>query len=362
MDEGTRLTAFDQSSPVNDRESAESAEERRAGRAEAIKKLLAEYAPSENEDLLSQMLVTVCRLAADGTDRGDLKILNVALKELRYAFKVFAPYAEVPKVSMFGSSRTPPEHPQYLEAKKFADLMQRRGWMVITGAGDGIMRAGHHGASREASFGVAISLPFEQATNTIIADDPKLVNFKYFFTRKLMFVKEARAIALFPGGFGTQDEGFEAITLVQTVKAAPTPIVLCDEPGGTYWQRWRVFVEEELLENGMIDSADMNLFYLTDNAENAASEILQFYRNFHSSRFVGNQLVLRLNRKLSSETVSQLNDSFADILSGGRFEQLGGALEAENGAYPDKPRLVFSFDRRSAGRLRLLINRINEAS
>lgn len=340
--------------------SLRSMEDWRRGRSEAIRKFLAGYAPCENEDLLFQMLVTICRLAADGTDRGDLKILNTALKELRYAFKVFAPHTEVPKVSMFGSSRTPQDHPQYLQARRFAELIQRHGWMVITGAGDGIMRAGHHGASREASFGVAISLPFEQATNAIIADNPKLVNFKYFFTRKLVFVKEAEAIVLFPGGFGTQDEGFESITLVQTIKATPIPIVLCDEPGGTYWQHWRAFVEKELLGNGMIDPNDMNLFYLTDRAEDAVTEVLNFYRRYHSSRFVGDRLVLRLNAPLSSETVSQINDTFADILSGGRFEQVDGPLDAENGACPDKTRLVFAFDRRSAGRLRLLINRINE--
>ena len=302
-----------------------------------------------------------CRLAADGASRGDLKILNTALKELRYALKVFAPYAEVPKVSMFGSARTPETHPQYLEAKKFAELIQRHGWMVITGAGDGIMRAGHHGATRESSFGVAISLPFEQKTNTIIANDPKLINFKYFFTRKLMFVKEAKAIVLFPGGFGTQDEGFEAITLVQTLKTTPTPVVMCEQPGGTYWQHWRAYVTAELLGNGMIDAGDMNLFYVTDRAEDAVAEVLRFYRRYHSSRFVGDQMVFRLNRPLTDATLAELAASFGDILNGGTYEQRSGPLEEEEGAYPDRARLMFAFNRRSAGRLRLLINAINEA-
>lgn len=333
----------------------------RKERSAAIKRFLADFAPSENGELLSQMLITICRLAADGADRGDLKVLNTALKELRYAFKVFAPFSDIPKVSMFGSSRTPPDHPQYLQAKKFAELIQRAGWMVITGAGDGIMRAGHHGASRKASFGVAISLPFEQAANTIIANDPKLINFKYFFTRKLVFVKEARAIVLFPGGFGTQDEGFESLTLVQTIKAAPVPVVLCDEPGGTYWQHWRSFVETELLANGMIDQQDMDLFFVTDCAERAVEEVLKFYRRYHSSRFVGGRLVLRLNRAVSEETLSQINEAFADIVVDGEMVQCGGPLEDEEGEYPDKTRLVFRFDRRSAGRLRLLINSINEA-
>jgi len=334
----------------------------RASRGEAIRAFLAEFAPGDQEDLLSQMMVTVCRLAADDADRGDLKILNAALRELRYAFKVFAPYVEVPKVTMFGSARTSEAHPQYGEAKKFAELMQRQGWMVITGAGLGIMRAGHQGARREASFGVAISLPFEQETNTIIANDPKLINFRYFFTRKLMFVKEAEAIVLFPGGFGTQDEGFEVLTLVQTLKATPIPIVFCEEPGGTYWRGWKRFVETQLLANGMIDPADLDLFCITDRAEDARDEVVKFYRCYHSSRYVGDTLVFRLNCRLESETLSEINDTFADIIVQGRIEQTDGPVEGEDGAYPQKPRLAFAFDRRNAGRLRLLINRINESA
>ncbi len=334
-------------------------DQRRKSRAEAIERFIREFAPGDNADLLAQMLVTICRLGADDADRGDLKILNTALRELRYAFKVFAPYADVRKVSIFGSSRTPPDHPQYIQARKFAQMIQRHGWMVITGAGDGIMRAGHQGATRKKSFGVAISLPFEQATNTVIANDPKLVNFKYFFTRKLVFVKEADAIVLFPGGFGTLDEGFESLTLVQTVKASPTPIILCDEPGGTYWKHWRTYVETELLSNGTIDPTDMNLFILTDRVEDAVAEVLGFYRAYHSSRFVGDLLVVRLNHPVDAEKLAEINDTFADILTRGRFEQRTGPLDGEEGAHPDKPRLVFAFDRRSAGRLRMLIDRLN---
>ncbi len=335
-------------------------DERRRNRAEAIDEFLAAHAPSEHDNLLRQMMVTMCRLAADGVDRGDLKILNVALRELRYAFKVFAPYKDIPKVSIFGSARTPENHPQYLEACKFAEQMQRSGWMVITGAGDGIMRAGNHGATRQASFGVAISLPFEQVTNRIIAGDHKLVKFKYFFTRKLIFIKEAEAVVLFPGGFGTQDECFEAVTLVQTAKAAPIPIIMCDQPGGTYWQRWRDYVAAELLGNGMIDAPDTGLFRLTDSAEDAVAQILRFYRRYHSLRYVGERLVLRLNAPLSPETLAEINEGFADILTGGGFEQISGPLRAERGAYPDKARLVCDYDRHSTGRLRSLIDRIND--
>ncbi len=335
-------------------------DERRKSRAEAIDEFLSAHAPSKHQGLLSQMMVTITRLAADGADRGDLKILNAALRELRYGFKVFAPYAGIPKVSIFGSARTPESHPQYIEAMKFAEQMQSAGWMVITGAGGGIMRAGHHGAKRESSFGVAISLPFEQATNRIIDGDPKLAIFKYFFTRKLMFVKEAEAIVLFPGGFGTQDEGFEALTLVQTAKTAPIPIVMCDEPGGTYWERWQRYVTAELLGNKMIEPADMSLFRVCDHAEDAVAEILRFYRRYHSLRYVGDQLVLRLNSPLPESALAEINERFADILTGGRFEQLSGPLSEEKNVHPDKTRLVCAFDRYNAGRLRALIDRINE--
>ncbi len=335
---------------------------RRRDRMEAITKFVREFAPGANEDLIGEMLITLCRLAADNADRGDVKILNTALKELRYAFKIFSPYAEVPKVTIFGSARTPESHPQYQQAKLFAELIQKKGWMVITGAGGGIMRAGHHGASRESSFGVAISLPFEQATNDVIADDPKLVNFKYFFTRKLMFVKEARAIVLFPGGYGTQDEGFEGLTLIQTVKSPPIPIVLCDEPGGTYWQHWRTYVKAELLGNKMLDPTDMGLFFVTDNASEAVNEIMRFYRCYHSQRYLDGRLVVRLNSELSAGLLDEIRSEFADITTDGVFEQFPGPLPGEKGVLPDKPRLVFGFDQRSAGRMRMLINRINDAA
>lgn len=340
----------------------EARDARRRQRWEAIERFIREYAPCANEDLLREMMVTICRLSVDRVDRGDLKILNTALKELRYAFKVFTPYATIPKVSIFGSARTPENHPHYLEAKKFAELIGQAGWMVITGAGAGIMRAGHQGASRESSFGVSIQLPFEQATNDLIADDAKLVNFKYFFTRKLMFIKEAEAVVLFPGGFGTQDEGFEALTLVQTAKTTPVPVVMCDAPGGTYWQHWRKYVESELLGNGMIDEADLSLFFVTDHAEEAVSEILKFYRRYHSMRYVWDQLVIRMNSPVPPSLVTEIEGQFADILLSKSIEQRLGPLPEEQGLFPDKARLVMHFDRKSNGRLRMLINRINEVA
>ncbi len=335
--------------------------DRQEARTSAIRQFVSEFAAGSHEDLISEMMVTLCRLARDECGRGEIKILNTTLKELRYGFKVFAPYSDVPKVSIFGSARTPPEHPQYIQAVKFAELIRLAGWMVITGAGDGIMRAGHDGATRESSFGVAIRLPFEQSTNNIIADDEKLVNFKYFFTRKVMFVKEAKAIVLFPGGFGTQDEGFEALTLIQTGKASPMPVVLIDEPNGTYWQHWRTYVQSELLRTGMISEEDMNLLFLTDNAEDGVKHVVRFYRRFHSSRSVRKNLVIRMKSALSDATIARLNDEFADLAVTGKIEQHPGPLEDEGGEYPDMPRLAFHYNNRSAGRLRVLINALNEA-
>lgn len=334
----------------------------RMGRARAIEEFLDLYADSHDKDLLADMMVTVCRLAADKADRGELKLLNKAFKELRYAFKVFAPYREVRKVSIFGSSRTPTDHPEYLQADKFARLMRKMYWMVITGAGDGIMKAGHDGAGREGSFGVAIRLPFEQKTNSVIAADPKLVNFKYFFTRKLLFIKEASAIALFPGGFGTQDEGFEAMVLIQTGKAALVPIVCVDAPGGTYWQNWQKYVNEELLRTGMISPEDMNLFLLTDDAEVAAKELTQFYKRYHSARYVAEKTVLRMNSPVTAETLVELNDKYVGILTEGKIEQSSGPIEGEWNEYPDKPRLVLTYNRKNFGTMRLLINDLNRAT
>jgi uncharacterized protein (TIGR00730 family) len=328
-------------------------------RAAAIARFLEEFAPGDNHDLLAEMMVTICRLARDKCGRGEIKVLNRALKELRYAFKIFAPYQHVPKCTIFGSSRTKEDHPQYQQCVKFAQLLQKEGWMVITGAGDGIMRAGHHGATRESSFGVAISLPFEQATNTIIEGDPKLVNFKYFFTRKLLFLKEAEAVVHFPGGFGTQDECFETLTLVQTGKTSPVPIVMVDEPNGTYWQHWRTYVQAELLRTGMISPQDMHLFYLTDNAADAVREITHFYKRYHSSRFVHDELVIRMRAPLPAGFVDQLDEQFEDLLKGGDIRQVTEPLADEGGECPDLPRLIFNYDKKSAGRLRQLINAIN---
>jgi len=334
-------------------------QERRQDRAAAIRQFADAFLPGGNQDLFEDLLVTLCRLARDRAGRGDVKLLQKAVAELRYALKTFAPYREVPKISIFGSSRTPEDHPDYRQALLFARRLRENGWMVITGAGDGIMKAGHGGAGREASFGVAIRLPFEQKTNPIIADDAKLVSFRYFFTRKLIFMKEASAIALFPGGFGTLDEGFEALTLVQTGKTPLIPIVMLEQPGGTYWLQWRAYVKSELLSAGMINPEDMGLFRITDDVETAVREVVQFYRVYHSMRYVGDDLVLRLKRPLSAGLLDRLNDEFGRIVAAGRIEQTP-ILEAEGGELPDLPRLKLRFDRRSLGLLRRCIDVINQ--
>lgn len=333
--------------------------EQSRNRDAAIEKFLGEYADVPDRDLLAEMIVTVTRLARDECGRGELKLLNSALKELRYAFKVFAPYTETRKVSIFGSARTNEEHPEYQATVSFAQRISEKNWMVITGAGGGIMQAGHGGAGREASFGVAIRLPFEQSANEIIARDPKLVTFKYFFTRKLMFVKEASAIVLFPGGFGTQDECFESVTLVQTGKSNPIPIVMVDAPGGRYWPHWKEYVEGQLLGNAMINKDDLNLIKITDDVDVAVRELEHFYEVYHSSRFVGDLFAMRLNRPISAKVLESLQGEFPDLLAAGGYEQTSGPLEGENGEYPDKPRLVFAFNRLSPSRLRLLIDCIN---
>jgi len=330
----------------------------RAARAGAIAEFVSRYAPGPDADLYANMIRTVCRMSRDETGRADLKLVDKALAELRYAFKTFAPYEHIPKVSIFGSSRTREDQPEYIQAVKFAQRMRECNWMVITGAGDGIMKAGHGGAGVDASFGVAIRLPFEQKTNDIIADDKKLVNFKYFFTRKLMFMKEAKAVVLFPGGFGTQDEGFEVLTLVQTGKAMLVPIVLVDAPGGTYWQHWRTYVKAELLHTGMISAEDMHLIKLTDDVEVAVREILGFYRRFHSYRYVRDRLIMRICEPLPDEAIDYLRHQFSDIVESGTIEPIQ-ALPDEGDDVPELPRLAFQFDRRSHGRFRQMIDYIN---
>jgi uncharacterized protein (TIGR00730 family) len=294
----------------------------------------------------------------DGAQVADLKISNSALKELRYGFKVFAPYRSVPKVTVFGSARTPADHPVSQQARSFGKRMTESGWMVITGAGSGVMGAAQEGAGRERSFGMNIRLPFEQDANPWIADDPKLISFKYFFTRKLFLVREAWAMAFFPGGFGTGDEVFETLTLIQTGKAEIVPVVLVDAPGGSFWRRWVEFVREQMVETRMISPEDMDFFRVVDGVDEAAREIEGFYRVFHSHRYVGESLVIRLRHVLPPAVVAEISLRFSDILKG-PADQVQQALESERGEFQDLPRLVLPFNRSGFARLRQLIDFVN---
>ncbi|HTU93161.1 MAG TPA: LOG family protein [Gemmataceae bacterium] len=318
--------------------------------------------PSGVEQLAQQIRETADKLIRDGATRGDIKLLSTALKELRYSFKVFTPYRHMRKVTIFGSARLPESHPAYAAAVEFSRRIAEEGWMVITGAASGIMEAGHVGAGREQSIGVNILLPFEQEANPIIRGDLKLMHLKYFFTRKLLFVKESDAVALFPGGFGTQDECFEALTLLQTGKSQMFPLVMVDEPGGDYWLRWREYIENELLGRELISPADMSLFKVTDSVDEAVAEVQHFYRVYHSMRYVHGDLLLRLQDRLSDERMERLRDEFADIVVAGTFEQTEALPEEINETHiAALPRLRFRFDRRNLGRLRQLIDAINQA-
>jgi uncharacterized protein (TIGR00730 family) len=313
-----------------------------------------------SEQLAQQIRETADKLLRDGATRGDLKLLSTALKELRYSFKVFTPYRHLRKVTIFGSARLPESHPAYASAVEFSRRVAEEGWMVITGAANGIMEAGHVGAGREKSIGVNILLPFEQAANPIIRGDLKLMHLKYFFTRKLLFVKESDAVALFPGGFGTQDECFEVLTLVQTGKAQMFPIVMVDEPGGNYWLRWREYIENELLGRELISPEDMSLFKVTDSVDEAVAEVLHFYRVYHSMRYVHGDLLLRLQNWLSDNLMERLRDEFADIVVAGTIEQTEALPEEANDTHiATLPRLRFRFDRKNLGRLRQMIDVIN---
>ena len=268
-----------------------------------------------NHCLLAEMMITGVRIACGGAvAEGDFKLMNRALKEMREASEVFHPYRAQRKVSVFGSARTRPEEPAYQTAVEFSRRMKEEGFMTITGAGPGIMAAGNEGAGRKDSFGLNIALPFEASANEFIEGDSKLINFNYFFTRKLSFVKEADAAIGLPGGFGTMDEVFEALTLIQTGKASIYPIVLLDAPGGTYWKFWKQFVDEHLARLGMISENDHYLFRVTDNVEEAVAEVVQFYRNFPSYRYVGEKIVLRLNAPLSDGSLTALEADFSDLV------------------------------------------------
>jgi uncharacterized protein (TIGR00730 family) len=317
----------------------------------------------ENAALVFELIVSALRLARDHADRGDLKIANSALKEMRYTFQVFEPYRSGRKVAIFGSARTQPDDPLYHQAREFAAAIAERDWMVITGAGPGIMEAGIAGAGPDRAFGVSIRLPFETVTPQLVADDPKLVNFRYFFTRKLAFIKEADGFVLLPGGFGTLDEAFELLTLVQTGKAQPGPIVLLDVPGGTYWRDWRTFVERELVARGYVSEHDLDFVLITDDVRAAVDEVSGFFANYDSLRFVDGRLVLRVRTAPDDAAIAALSEEFVDIIARGAIERVEPSpTELADDDHTELERVAFWFDRRGWSRLRSLIDRLNELS
>jgi uncharacterized protein (TIGR00730 family) len=330
---------------------------------DAANRLIAELleaadVPADRRGFFQQLLTTVMKLHEDGAGTGDLKITNTALKELRYAYKVFAPYAGVRKVTVFGSARASSSEEATQSARLFGKRMTEEGWMVVTGAGHGIMGAAQEGAGGEQSFGLNIRLPFEQEANPWIASDPKLITFKYFFTRKLFLVKEASAVALFPGGFGTMDETFELLTLMQTGKSPLVPVVLVEAGPKPYWRIWHRWIAGTLVERGLIETEDASLFRIVDTPEEAVSETTGFYRVYHSSRIVGDDLVFRLTRPLTAAQLGDIQAKFDDILEG-PATLVPGPVPPELNEFPDLPRLILPFDHRSFGRLRHLIDFVN---
>ena len=328
-----------------------------------VRELVRDWGTTKTPELIEEMIVTALKMARDEMSVADLKLMNRSLKEMRYAAKIFAPYAHLRKVVVFGSARIPPEAPESKVAEEFAHRMAVQKYMVITGGGDGIMGAAQKGAGREHSFGLNIRLPFEQHANEVIEGDPKLINFNYFFDRKLNFVKESHAFALFPGGFGTMDETFEVLTLMQTGKSRIIPVVMLDRPGGDYWQIWMKFLTEYLYKLGLVSTDDFSFFKIAPDIDSAVQEILQFYKVYHSTRWVGEQLVIRICRRLSNEAVTDLNKKFSDLVREGEIVP-GSALRPEKNepAIWDLPRLILTPHRDNFGRIRQLIDAINLAS
>ncbi len=331
---------------------------------EGILKETKEIAEFEGRDLRKwlyrEILLNALKTKRDELDILDLKVVSRTMDEFRYAARVFKPYRGIRKVSIFGSARVPEGAPHYKMAADFGHQMADQGFMAITGAASGIMKAGIDGAGPENSFGVSILLPFETPT-TVMQDDPKSISFRFFFTRKLFFVMEADACVVFPGGFGTQDEAFEVLTLLQTGKAQPMPLVLMEVPGDNYWETWDRYVRDQLLARGYISPEDLNLYKIAHSAEEAVEWIMSYYSTYHSVRQVHDKLVVRLEKELSEEQIGQLNDSFADLLASGEIEKsVALRQEADEPELMSKPRIVFRNNKQSPGRFNQMILAINE--
>ncbi len=330
---------------------------------EAIDRLIEQVGPVHDADLVREMILAALKAGQEEGQRGDLRLMNISLKEMRFTTKAFGPYRHIRKVTVFGSARTHSDEPIYRMARLFGQRLASAGYMVITGGGGGIMQAANEGAGFEHSFGVNIQLPFEQKPNPVLEGNPRLINYHYFFNRKVAFLKQAHAVALFPGGFGTLDEAMETLTLVQTGKRPPLPLVLLDEPGGSYWKRWIQFFQEELLAEGYIVDSDFSLFTRVDSVDEAIHVIDRFYRRYHSLRWVDGKLVLRLTSAMEQDAVRDIEERFRHLLTpqGGVTLSCALAAEANEPDIADLPRLVVDFNRKDFGGLRRLIDAVNEA-
>ena len=328
---------------------------------ERARRLVDELAPPGDRRVAVELVAAALGLLSDHPDPLDLKIAAAAMTEMREAFAVFAPYRDVQKVTVFGSARTATHDPVYEQATLIASTLAERGWMVVTGAGPGIMQAAMEGAGREQSIGVAIRLPFEQGANPVIAGDDKYVSMRYFFTRKLMLVKESRAFVCLPGGFGTLDETFELLTLTQTGKGLPVPIVLLDPPADPFWEHIDELINDQLVARGLVSPGDRGLYLVTNSCERAAAEIDRFYANYHSIRYVGDHLVLRLRQAPTDAQLADLNTRFERLVARGRIERSGPFdIERRHGDHLELPRIRLVFRKHRSGDLRALIDAVNE--
>ncbi|MFH1691677.1 MAG: TIGR00730 family Rossman fold protein [Candidatus Omnitrophota bacterium] len=325
-----------------------------------IEDLVKRFGSVKTSSKLREILTTAVKLGKESSDSGDLKLVNNVLKELRYSFKVFSPYRDIKKVIIFGSARSKKTSTEYKMAEEFARKLTAKGYMIVTGGGPGIMEAGNKGAEAGKEFALNIRLPFEQNSNPFIDEKDKIINFKYFFTRKLIFVKETDATALFPGGFGTHDEGFEMLTLVQTGKSKPRPIILMEPEGSTYWTAWKRYVKDHLLKSGFINREDLKIFSIVKTVDEAIKYIEDFYKVYHSIRYVSGETVIRLNKEISSDTLNFINQKFQDILTSGEIKiALPTCKEVQEKEYLDLPRLAMNFNMRDYGRLYEMIYAIN---
>jgi uncharacterized protein (TIGR00730 family) len=328
---------------------------------EAIDHLITLVGGINYPDIIRETILAALKAGQEKNRKADLKLMNATMKEMRFTAKVFGPYRDIKKVTVFGSARTDSASPMYELARLFGERLAEAGFMVITGGGPGIMQAVHEGAGPDMSFGVNIRLPLEQQANPTCEGNPRSIFYKYFFNRKVAFLKESDAVALFPGGFGTLDEAMETLTLVQTGKRAPLPLLLIDEPGGTYWLRWLKFLQKQLLADGYISRTDFKLFERVDSIDEAVGRITRFYRRYHSLRYAGDRLIIRLTSEMNSRQLEEVKSRFSDLLlSDGDFF-LSGPLpvESDEPEIAHLPRLVFSFNRRDFGRLRELIDLVN---